>query len=112
MFEPRGETQGRGFGDEQNGGAFAPPFVVPDSRHLLAAAWSADPPKSIGIKTRAAPHRPCVVVTAPFFVPYFSNHARKYSCVLRKFDGVLDVPWYSLFIRIIIVGVPCILRAR
>ena len=26
------------------------------------------------------------------FVPYLSNQLRKYSCVLRKFDGVLDVP--------------------
>jgi len=30
----------------------------------------------------------------------------------QEFDGVLDVPWYSLFIRTIIVGTPRSLSAR
>jgi hypothetical protein len=34
----------------------------------------------------------CVVVTAPFFVEYLSNQLRRYNCVRRKFEGVLDVP--------------------
>ena len=34
-----------------------------------------------------------VVVTAVLaIVPYLSNQLRRYSCVRRKFDGVLDVP--------------------
>lgn len=55
----------------------------------------------------------CIVVVTPLFVvPYLSNQLRTYSCVRRKFDGVLLVPWYSLFMRIIAVGTPAILSAR
>ena len=43
-------------------------------------------------RTAGPSYRSCVVVTAPVFVPYLSNHARRYNCVRRKFDGVLDVP--------------------
>jgi hypothetical protein len=35
-----------------------------------------------------------------------------YSCVRKKFDGVLDVPWNSLFMRTSAVGTPRILSAR
>ena len=35
---------------------------------------------------------------------YLSNQCFKYACVLRKFDGVRDVPCHSLLKRTIAVG--------
>src|SRR5689334_18752616 len=51
--------------------------------------------------------------TPPVLEPlYRSNQLRRYNCVRRKFDGVDDVPWYSLFIRTMTVGTPSFLSAR
>ena len=62
---------------------------------------------------KARGYRSCVVVIAPLgLLAYLSNQLRRYNCVRRKFDGVLDVPWYSLFTRISAVGMPRSLSAR
>ena len=77
--------------------------AIDEARYRIACACSDGHPKrgaalaAVFNDFLGTPHSICysgmaVAVVSIGFVPYLLNQLRKYSCVLRKFDGVLDVP--------------------